>query len=500
MSKHFYITTTLPYVNADPHIGFAMEIIRADIIARSKKLQGYDVFFNTGTDEHGQKLWSDAQKAGVDVKKYIDEYAERFKGLIGLLQISPDVHFTRTTDEHHEKSAQEFWRICDKNGFIYKKSYKIKYCVGCELEKTDSELVDGKCSIHPNREIELIDEENYFFKFSAFQKQLEEIYTTRPDFVVPNFRQNEIKMFVERGLEDFSISRLKSKMPWGITVPGDDSQVMYVWFDALVNYISTLGWPKTCATSTCSAEHTQSVCFRPEEEQSDFCKFWVNGTPVQYCGKDNLRMQSAMWQAMLLSVGLPVSHQIVINGFFTGEGGVKMSKSIGNVVNPYDVVKKYGAEALRYYVCGEVSMFEDSPASMELIHQSYNAKLANGLGNLASRIMKMAQDNLDGGSEISDIIIPVEYFKLLNSFEIGRAVQLIWAEISSMDLFIQENQPFKIIKTDKEAGQKMISNLVKRLYVVAEMLAPILPETSEKIKDLVRTNKVPEKPLFLRKD
>ncbi len=175
--KNFYITTTLPYVNADPHIGFAMEIIRADVIARSKKLQGHTVFFNTGTDEHGQKLWTDSQKAGVSVEKYVDDFAVRFKGLIDLLQISPDINFIRTTDEHHISSAQHFWTVCNENGYIYKKTYKIKYCVGCELEKTDSELVDNKCPLHPNREIELIDEENYFFRFCAFQGELLELYT-----------------------------------------------------------------------------------------------------------------------------------------------------------------------------------------------------------------------------------------------------------------------------------------------------------------------------------
>src|SRR3989344_343515 len=488
MSKPFYITTTLPYVNSDPHIGFAMEIIRADVIARAKKLQGFEVFFNTGTDEHGQKLLSSAKEAGKDVQEYVDEYARKFKGLIELLQISPDIHFIRTTDEHHQKSAQEFWKICDKNGFIYKKIYKIKYCVGCELEKTDSELVNGTCPIHPNGEIELIDEENYFFKFSAFEGQLLKLYSDRSEFVVPDFRQKEIKMFVERGLEDFSISRLKSKMPWGIPVPGDSLQVMYVWFDALVNYISTLGWP-------CSAEATQG---KPEDNL--FEKFWTNGTPVQYCGKDNLRQQSAMWQAMLMAAGLPNSHQIVVNGFFMGEGGIKMSKSVGNVVNPYDVVEKYGVEALRYYVCAEVSMFKDSPASLELIHQSYNAKLANGLGNLVSRIMKMAEDNLDGPVVIAEFEDMTQYFDLLNNFEIGKAVQMIWSEIGAMDLYIQENQPFKMVKTDKRAGQEVISQLVTRLYSVARMLNPIIPETSTKIKALVKANKSPETPLFLRKD
>jgi methionyl-tRNA synthetase len=478
MSKNFYITTTLPYVNSDPHIGHAMEFIRADVIARAKHLQGFEVFFNTGTDEHGQKLFNEAKKAGKEVKEFVDEYAERFKGLIKLLQMTPEVHFIRTTDTHHEKSAQEFWKLCDKNGYIYKKAYKVKYCVGCELEKTDSELENGKCPIHPNLEIELIDEENYFFKFSTFQEKLLKLYSDRSDFVIPDFRQNEIKVFVERGLEDFSISRVKSKMSWGIPVPGDDTQVMYVWFDALVNYISTLGWP---------------------EDDRNFEKFWINGNPTQYCGKDNLRMQSAMWQSMLMAAGLPNSHQIVINGFLTGEGGVKMSKSLGNSVSPYEIVEKYGAEALRYYVCAEVSMFEDGPMSEELVKSSYNAKLANGLGNLTSRIMKMAQDNLDGPIKTSEPNM-TEYFDLLNKFEIGKATNLIWQKISELDLKIQTEQPFKIVKTDKEKGDKIISELVVGLYSVAEMLLPILPATSEKIKELIKSNKMPEKPLFQRID
>ena len=466
-------------MNSDPHVGFAMEIIRADVIARAKKLQGFEVFFNTGTDEHGQKIYQKALEANKNPQEYVNEWAQKFHGLIDLLQISPDVHFVRTTNEHHIKTVQEFWKICNQNGFFYKKFYKIKYCVGCELEKTDSELVDSKCPIHPNSEIELIDEGNYFFKFSAFQKQLLDLYEKQPNFVVPNFRLNEIKSFVERGLEDFSISRLKSKMPWGILVPNDDEQVMYVWFDALVNYISTLGYP---------------------EDKNNFEKFWINGNPTQYCGKDNLRMQSAMWQAMLLAAGLPHSHQIVINGFFTGEGGVKMSKSIGNAVNPYDVVEEYGAEALRYFVCAEVSMFEDSPVSMDLIKQAYNAKLANGLGNLVSRIMKMAQDNLDSPVEIPEREDFSKYFDLINNFEIGKATNIIWQEISVLDLLIQDKKPFKLVKENPEEGKKIIEELVVKLYSIARKLNPILPETSAKIKELIKQNKMPAKPLFARKD
>lgn len=480
MPKTFYITTTLPYVNADPHVGFAMEIIRADVIARAKKLQGFEVFFNTGTDEHGTKVYQKALEANKKPQEYVNEWAEKFRGLIDLLQISPDVHFIRTTDEHHIKAAQEFWKICHKNGFIYRKSYKIKYCIGCELEKTDSELLDGKCSIHPNLEIELIEEENYFFKFSSFQKQLLDLYKSQPNFVVPDFRLNEIKSFVERGLQDFSISRLKSKMPWGIPVPDDEEQVMYVWFDALTNYISTLGWP---------------------ENKNNFDKFWTKGTPTQYCGKDNLRMQSAMWQAMLLAAGLPHSYQVVINGFFTGEGGTKMSKSLGNAVDPYEVVEKYGAEALRYFVCAEVSMFEDSPVSMELIKQTYNAKLANGLGNLVSRIMTMAEKynvSLIGVDHV-DLGYPFDAPEL-EKFEINKYMDRTWKEIQKLDKTIQEKEPFKLFKTNHKFAVDIVSDLLTNLHKIARMLEPILPTTSEKILNLLKNQEKPKKPLFPRKD
>ena len=367
-SKKFYITTTLPYVNSDPHIGFAMEFIRADMVARYKKLQGFDVFFNTGTDEHGLKIFRNAEKLGVSPQKYVDGYAEKFKALIPLLGISDDVVFTRTTDEHHIKSAQEFWKLCDANGFIYKKNYTINYCVGCELEKSNSELVDGKCQLHPNLEIELINEENYFFKFSEFQQKLLDLYKNNPEFVIPAHRLNEIKAFVERGLQDFSISRLKEKMPWGIEVPGDKDQVMYVWFDALVNYISAIGWPDDMKKFEMWQEET--------------------GGMVQYCGKDNLRQQSAMWQAMLMAADLPSSKTIIIDGFVTGEGGMKMSKSLGNTIEPNELVKEYGADALRLYVAKEIAPFEDTPFTKKSFHDAYNANLANGLGNLVSRIIE----------------------------------------------------------------------------------------------------------------
>jgi methionyl-tRNA synthetase len=477
MKKPFYITTTLPYVNAEPHLGHALEFIRADIIARHKKIQGYDVFFNTGTDEHGQKLFEAAEKAGKSVQLYVDGYAKTFKNILPLLGISEDIHFVRTTDSHHEQAAQEFWNGVEKNGFIYKKKYKAKYCVGCEINKKESELVDGKCPIHHTTP-EVIEEENYFFKFSEFGDKLIKLYDDKKHNIVPDFRMNEMREFIKGGLEDFSISRLKSKMSWGIPVPGDDNHVMYVWFDALVNYISTLGWP---------------------EDTKTFEKFWKNGTPTQYCGKDNTRFQSVMWQAMLLAADLPPTHTVVVNGFVTGEGGIKMSKSLGNAVNPVDLVKEYGTDALRYFVAREISSFEDSPFTIERFKAGYNSGLANGVGNLLSRVMKMASTNLSTPVPVTDSI-PEDFKNALDSFDIHTASNIVWKHVSDIDGIIQEKAPFKLVKTDKPAAEIIIKDLCIRLYVIGCMLEPILPETSKTIRALVRENKMPETPLFLRKE
>ena len=483
MAKPFYITTTLPYVNADLHMGHALEFVRADIIARYKTLQGFDVYFNTGTDEHGRKIYETAAKNGMTPQAYVDISFLRFKDSVRIFGLLPEIHYIRTTDAHHESAAQAFWSRVEQNGFIYKKNYQSKYCVGCEENKTDSELVNGECPIHPGRPLELIDEENYFFKYSALGEELLKLYAERSDFVVPDFRFNEIKAFVERGLEDFSISRLKEKMPWGIPVPGDEKHVMYVWFDALTNYISTLGWP--------------------EDTDGNFQKYWADGTPTQYCGKDNLRFQSAMWQAMLIAAKLPNSHQIVINGFITAEGGIKMSKSLGNVINPTELVAEYGTEALRFFLAKEVSSFEDSPFTIERFKASYNAHLANGIGNLTSRLMNMAVAYDIDLSNISEenFIFKNDYAPLfLDKFDIQGAMDHIWNNVSITDSFIQATEPFKTIKVDPEKAKKDLQQAVQQLFDIAIMLRPIMPETSEKIITLIKEGKKPTTPLFMRKD
>ncbi len=478
MKKPFYITTTLPYVNAEPHMGHALEFIRADVIARLKRLQGYDVFFNTGTDEHGQKLFEAAAKAGKPVQQYVDENAENFKKILPILGIS-NTHFIRTTDTAHINAVLEIWKRVEKNGYIYKKNYRSKYCVNCEEAKTDSELVNGKCPLHQNRELEIREEENYFFAFSKFGEKLLALYDSGAFTVVPDSRFNEVKEFVKRGLIDFSISRLASKMSWGIPVPGDPEHVIYVWFDALPNYVSTVGWPTDMET---------------------FKKYWQNGTPVQYCGKDNTRFQSVMWQAMLLAADLPSTHTVVVNGFVTAEGGVKMSKSLGNGVDPVAVVEEYGTEALRYFVCREIGSFEDSPFTIERFKNTYNTALANGLGNLVSRVMKMAVTHIEKPIAVSTVTVPQEYTNAFNTFDIQKASNVIWNAISQADQLIQEKAPFKLVKTDKAGGQAVITELVQRLYVISVMLEPLMPETAHTIQKLITTHSIPEKPLFLRKE
>jgi len=475
--KNFYVTTTLPYVNAKPHIGFGMEIVRADVVARYKRAQGYDVFFNTGTDEHGTKIFQKAAELGIPAQQYVDEACMNFKNLKEQLNISYD-KFTRTTDPEHIAAAQEFWKRCNDAGFIYKKKYSGLYCVGCEMFIPEKDLVNGECPMHPGRKLEYIEEENYFFKYSAFAPQLLELYKRADAFTLPASRLNEITSFVKSGLEDFSISRLASKMPWGIPVPGDSDHVMYVWFDALTNYISTLGWPNI---------------------DGNFEKFWLQGTPVQYCGKDNLQHQSARWQAMLMAAGVPASHKVIVNGFILGADGQKMSKSIGNVVDPLDIVNEYGIDAFRYMMTREIHPFEDTAFGLDKCKEIYNAHLANGLGNVVSRVMKMSETHIAAPVDVSDVIIPDEYHKAFEAYNLQAAANIIWHVVGEIDQTITDTEPFKLVKTDKEKACAIITDLVKKVHIIATMLVPFMPDTAEKILASVRDNKKPGS-LFARKD
>ncbi len=455
----YYITTTLPYVNADPHIGFALEIIQADVLARWRRLLGDDVIFNTGTDEHGQKIWKMATEAKMDPKAYCDMYAAKFDGLKAILNLTY-THFIRTTDGYHVSAAQEFWKRCAAKGDIYKKQYQVKYCIGCELEKTDSELVDGKCPIHPKLEVELRDEENYFFKWSNYQAKLLELYAANPDFVVPEGRFNEIKSFVEGGLNDFSISRLKTKMPWGIQVPGDEDHIMYVWFDALVNYISTLGWP----------------------DVSGEFGAWPG---VQVAGKDNLRQQSAMWQGMLMSAGIQPSKQIFIHGFITSEGQ-KMSKSTGNVVNPYDLVEQYGTDAVRYYLLGSLPSYDDGDFSKVTFEAAYTAKLVNGVGNLTARIKTMLEKYSESKAPaLADDCFGLadfwtRYDAALESYKFDEAVKAVEQLVTACDRKIEETKPWTMAKQGQDV-KPLLYQLAETLRHIGVAMLPIIPAKAEQI-------------------
>ena len=478
MSSKFYITTTLPYVNADPHIGFALEIIQADVIARSRTQMGNQVFFNFGTDEHGLKIYRQAQTLGKDPQTHCDEYAAKFDELKQALNLSYN-NFIRTTDQHHIQAAQYFWKLCQDRGDIYKAAYLMKYCVGCELEKQDSELENNRCPWHPDKDLEIIKEDNYFFRWSKYQQSLIAYYQQHPDFVVPTTKYNEIKTFVSGGLQDFSISRIKEKMPWGIPVPDDPEHVMYVWFDALINYISALGWP---------------------ENLNKFTSYWgtkAYPNAIQVAGKDNLRQQTAMWQAMLMSAGLPNTKQIFIHGFLTVDGQ-KISKSLGNVINPINVAKKYGADTLRYYLLADVSPYSDGDYSQDKLENRYNADLANGLGNLVARVAKLcSQSQFDYPPVTTQPAFDSQIGQYLSEYRFDEALKYIWEQqIKSADQYISEQKPWEI---KGKKLQVILNDLVNRIRKIAFNLQPFLPGTADKIQQQFQGPKIGVQPsLFPR--
>jgi methionyl-tRNA synthetase len=467
-----YITTTLPYVNADPHIGFALELVQADTLARYWRLMGYEVFFNTGTDEHGQKIAEKADQSGQSRQEYVDHYAARFNDLKTALNLSND-HFVRTSSEAHKAAAQELWRRCAANGYIDKKVYSGLYCVGDEMFSRESDLVNGRCPNHPNQDPVEIEEENYYFKLSEFEDYLLE-YFSCTDSITPEWQRQWAIDFVKGGLGDLSISRPKSRVDWGVPVPGDEEHVMYVWFDALINYISCLDWPV---------------------EEGNFKTFWGEGETLQMAGKDQVRFQSIIWQAMLKAADLPATDKIFYHGFITS-GGQKMSKSIGNVISPYEMTERYGTDATRYLLLRHVHPTDDSDLTWEKLDEYYTANLVNGLGNLTARILKMSETHL----EVEDFeqLDPttLEGPELLN---FQQAMDHIWSLIGRMDERITETEPFKLIKTDPKAAKEILRELRRDLLHVGRLLLPCMPETSQLIRAAVRANKKPSN-LFNRLD
>lgn len=474
--KTFYVTVPIFYPNAKLHLGNAYPVVIADILARYHREKQEETYFLTGADENTSKVIQSAEEHGKDPKDHLDEIVETFKALFIDLKSTHD-QFIRTSDEKvHWPGATLLWNKMVERGDIEKRIYKGLYCAACEAYYTEKDLVDGKCPYHYTVP-ETIEEENYFFKLSKYTSEIKEKIENDELKIIPTTRKNEILSLLNSGLQDISFSRPKSKVPWGIPVPGDESQIMYVWCDALSNYISALGYGN--------------------KDQSLYNKFWPAN--VHIVGKDILRFHAAIWPGMLLSAGVPLPKSILVHGMILS-GGKKMSKSLGNVISPAELVKEYGVEAVRFYFAKEISLFEDGELSKESFKAAYNASLANGLGNLISRIMKMAETNLDSPVEIEEKDFPDEYKDHFHNFEIQKAANLVWDYIHKLDQKIQATEPFKLVKTDKAAGEKIIKELVQNLYDIASMLSPFLPNTSEKIKELIKENKSPEKPLFLRKD
>ncbi|MEA1929630.1 MAG: methionine--tRNA ligase [Patescibacteria group bacterium] len=506
MSRPLYLTTTIPYVNAEPHIGFALEIVQADVLARFHRLEGREVFFSTGTDEYGQKIFQAAQAEGEGGQDYVDRYAARFDDLKKVLNLSYD-NFIRTSSPGHITAAQEFWKLCDQNGDIYKKLYKGLYCVGCEKFLQARDLINGKCPLHPSSEPEEIEEENYFFRFSRYSDDLIK-YLSNERAIVPEWRRQEA-LNLARELDDFSISRNRERLPWGVPVPGDESHVMYVWFGAFVNYISTLGW---FHSAKASRDRPHSAKASRDKPSNLFEKFWQEGETIQMAGKDMVKFQSLMWQAMLMSAsatlkkgGSPAiknTDTIFYHGFIIS-GGTKMSKSLGNIINPLDLVCEYGTDAVRYFLLRHVHPVEDGDVTPESFKEIYNAHLANGLGNLVSRILKMAVTNdvvLPLSSEPNLSSANVSEGAKLDDFEFNKAMDNIWEGVCGLDEEIERTQPFKKIKIDSREARADILSLLTQLNQIAFRLQPFLPDTAAKIIDLITKHQVPDTPLFPRKD
>ncbi len=477
MAKTFYITTPIFYPNAKLHLGHAYTTTVSDILARYQRLVGNEVYFLTGSDENTQKMIDAARKEGKDPIIFLDEIVDKFASLFGELNISYD-QFIRTTDQQkHWPGAQALWQKLVAAGDIYKKEYEGLYCVGHEAFVTEKDLVDGKCPDH-GVEPQFLKEENYFFKLSKYTNVIKEKIESDEFSVVPESRKNEILSLLNEGLQDVSFSRPR-KADWpqslGIPVPGDDTQVMYVWCDALANYITALGYGQGGEL---------------------FAKFWP--AQVHVMGKDILRFHAAIWPAMLLSAGVPLPKSLLVHGFITS-GGKKMSKTLGNVIDPEELLAEYGTDAVRYYLARHISPFEDGDITREAFKDAYNADLANGLGNLAARVMQLAQTHLENGTHPEAAPFPKEYAEALENFEVHKALGFVFEQVGALDQKITQTEPFKVVKTDAAAGKKIIFELTQELYTIARLLGPFTPAVSEALKQAIVENKKPEN-LFPRKD
>jgi methionyl-tRNA synthetase len=466
----FYVTTPIYYVNAAPHLGHAYSTIGADVLARHHRQRGEDVFFLTGTDEHGEPVAEAAAAQGVSPQELADRNARRFQDLMPILDVSNDF-FIRTSDPRHQARVQEIMQRVHDNGHVYKGTYEGWYCPRCADFKTENEIEDGnRCPIH-HIELTMEREENYFFQLSAFQERLEQLYTDQPEFVRPRHRYNEARSFITGGLNDVSLSR--SKLTWGVEVPWDPDHVFYVWFDALLNYYTALSFAD------------------PDKDLTD--TFWP---AFHIIGKDILKFHAVFWPAMLMAAGVELPREIYIHGYLlmkdaSGEEH-KMSKSLGNVLDPFEVMDRFGTDALRYYCFREVSFGQDGGVSTVTFGERYETELANELGNLASRTTNMLSRYTDGKAPRGDVDpelandfegLPEEVGALLDQAEITQALDRIWQRVRRLNRYVEETAPWKLAKDPDKAGELAVTlrSLAEGLRVVAVLLTPYIPESAEKL-------------------
>jgi methionyl-tRNA synthetase len=463
----FYITTPIYYVNAQPHLGHAYTTIAADVLARHRRQRNEDVFFLTGTDEHGEPVADAARAQGLEPKELADRNAERFKSLMPRLEASNDF-FIRTSDEQHKVKVQQVLQRVHDNGHTYKGLYEGWYCPRCADFKVENEILEGNlCPIH---EIPLTreQEENWFFRLSTFQAPLERLYAEQPTFVMPAHHFNEARSFIGSGLQDVSLTRARLK--WGVPVPWDPGHVFYVWFDALLNYYTALSYA------------------RPGEDLTD--RFW----PATYhiIGKDILKFHTVFWPALLLAAELPLPHHVFVHGFLLGADGRKMSKSLGNVLDPFEVMEEYGTDALRFYLMRDVAFGTDGAVGMDSVRARYDAELANDYGNLASRTIAMLRRYRDGAiSNVdTDALLAQDFVglsaavaELLDSAEATQALELIWQRVRRLNRYVEERAPWQLAKDPASARQldETLASLAEGLRVVTVLLHPYMPSTTARL-------------------
>jgi methionyl-tRNA synthetase len=467
----FYVTTPIYYVNAQPHLGHAYTTIAADVLARHMRQRGADVFFLTGTDEHGEPVADAARAQGLEPKELADRNAERFKSLAPLLEASNDF-FIRTSDAQHMAKVQEVLQRVHDNGHTYKGIYEGWYCPRCADFKVENEILDGnRCPIH---EIVLTREreENWFFRLSTFQQPLEQLYAERPDFVLPAHHFNEARSFIGQGLQDVSLTR--ARLQWGVPVPWDSAHVFYVWFDALLNYYTALSYA------------------RPGEDLTD--RFW----PATYhiIGKDILKFHTVFWPAMLMAADLPVPHHVFVHGFLLGADGRKMSKSLGNVLDPFEVMDQYSTDALRFYLMRDVAFGGDGAVGMDAVHSRYESELANEYGNLASRTIAMITRYRDGvvpAAEVDSVLVaefdglPEQVAAVLDRAEATQALELIWRRVRRLNRYVEERAPWQLAKDPAQAAalDETLASLAEGVRAVSVMLHPYMPDSTLRLLEAI---------------